>query len=321
MPADTIHPMRVATTVPQAPPLDPRMVAWMPSQLVPRTCPLCEADQYEPIVKRPDGLIVGRCGCGHYYLPLVPSAEDLATFYAKYSANHQKWQGRKSHAAARKAAGRRRGGNGLIAEIGRRRPLSGSRLMELGCSRGSFLLDAREAGAVVSGMEVDVTARDFLSELGIPCHATLEAVAQSGPYDIIVALNVIEHLVDPKAWLQQLSRMLSSGGLLALWTPNGGQADILGAGWVGFRVDFDHLSYFSLECLARAALQADLWPEAAWEFSQANLGGFRPSQSPPKRQERIAAKLRRAPVRSWSLPVEGGGYTLAFLAGKAPADR
>jgi SAM-dependent methyltransferase len=274
-------------------------------------------------VRRPDGLVVGRCDeCALHYLPEVPSDQQIAAFYEQYSSSHQPWHRSRSIAGALRAARRRRSGNGILREIGRRRTVSGARLLEIGCSRGSFLLDAREAGAAVFGMEIDADARRFVADLGIHCSETMTQVAAEGPYDIIVALNVIEHLTDPRGWLRQTSDALTTGGLLVLWTPNAAQADTLGAGWIGFRVDLDHLTYFSARTLTPLLVDAGLWPEAVWEISQAELSGFRNTERTAVRgpigawRAALTVWLKPAPNHAWALPQAGGGYTLCVFAGK-----
>lgn len=307
----------LTATLPQAPPLDQRMAAWPPESLVPRACPLCGDDAPQPFVRRPDGLPVARCRlCDMVYLPLVPSDAALAGFYDRYSDVHQRWQSAKSAAEAMAAARRRRGGNGILHEMALRRALAGKRLLEIGCSRGSFLLDAREAGAHVTGVEIDAGARSFLAQLGIECHADLLAAAHPAGYDAIVALNVIEHLPAPRQWLRAVNRLLNGHGLLVLWTPNGGQASTLGAGWIGFRVDLDHLNYFSMATLGRLLLDEGLWPEATWELSQANLSAFTGAR--PAASGRLSRLQRacRPPVRTWALPPGSGAFTLGLFAGK-----
>jgi 2-polyprenyl-3-methyl-5-hydroxy-6-metoxy-1,4-benzoquinol methylase len=303
--------------LPQAPALDQRMPAWPSASLVRRACPVCSDDAPQPFVRRPDALPVGRCArCEMIYLPLVPSDAALSAFYDSYSNEHQRWQSAKSATAAMAAARRRRGGNGILQEMALRRPLAGKRLLEIGCSRGSFLLDAREAGANVTGVEIDAGARRFLAEVGIECHADLGAAAHPAGFDAIVALNVIEHLPAPRQWLRSINRLLNPGGLLVLWTPNGGQATRLGAGWVGFRVDLDHLNYFSMATLGRLLLDEGLWPEATWELSQANVSAFRGITAPASGRLARLQRACRPPVRTWALPPGSGGFTLGMFAGK-----
>jgi 2-polyprenyl-3-methyl-5-hydroxy-6-metoxy-1,4-benzoquinol methylase len=246
----------------------------------------------------------------------VPCDEDLVSFYNRYSLKHQVWQSAKKRPAALKAGRRRRGGNGILLELARRRPIAGKKLIEFGCSRGSFLLDAREAGAIVSGMDLDSGACDFVSSLGIPCERTMTAALDNGPYDFVVALNLIEHLPQPKAWLKQISSVMTPGGLIVLWTPNGAQSAALGSGWVGFRVDLDHLTYFTATHLSRLLVEVDLWPEAVWELSQANLSGFTEVERAPGRMERLLKGFHRQPVQSWAIPPSAGAFTLVIFAGK-----
>jgi 2-polyprenyl-3-methyl-5-hydroxy-6-metoxy-1,4-benzoquinol methylase len=303
----------------QAPALDPRIPRWRRSALIERACPVCHGADSVPIVRRPDGLVVSRCGaCSMIYLAVIPDSAALQEFYAAYSRTHQR-RNLTDAVAARAAAKRRRGGNGLLNEIKRLRPLRGKRLLEIGCSTGPFLLDAQLAGAEVSGMEVDASARQFVQDrLNIACSATLDALVERGPYDIVVALNLIEHLPDPATWLRLAGDMIAPGGLCVLWTPNGGEALEQGLGWVGFRVDLDHLNYFSIATLSRLLQQAQLWPEAVWTCKQAELAGFRHDGGPVAvgRVGTVLNRFARAGRPSWTLPAHGGSYMLCVAAGK-----
>jgi SAM-dependent methyltransferase len=74
------------------------------------------------------------------------------------------------------------------------------------------------------------------------------AIGAIGSVDAVVMIDLIEHLADPRAALEKAWEMLGPRGLLLLWTPNGGAAGASLATarrWAGFRVDLDHLQYFS----------------------------------------------------------------------------
>jgi hypothetical protein len=68
------------------------------------------------------------------------------------------------------------------------------------------------------------------------------------PPDAIVMNDLVEHPVEPFTLLRRAASLLKAGGRLAIWTPNGGAAGHEAATaerWVGFRVDLEHLQYFS----------------------------------------------------------------------------
>ena len=297
--------------------MDPRVPRWDLAALITRSCPLCSAGESSSIATRPDDLEVVRCdGCGMFYIKKIPSPAQLEAFYHAYAKTHQR-RGFDASRAIRQSR-RRRGRNALLWEIDVLRPLKGARLLEIGCSTGGLLLDAKERGATVFGVEIDGTARGFVDrQLGIRCFEELGGIPSDLTFDIVIAMNLIEHLPDPKAWIASIYRRVSPGGLLALWTPNGGQADELAAGWVGFRVDLDHLNYFSKRTLGRLLVQASFWPEAVWTFKQAAIGGFTRTPTAVRRSllERAMHLLCRRNAED-GLPTGGGGYTLCMLAGK-----
>jgi SAM-dependent methyltransferase len=136
--------------------------------------------------------------------------------------------------------------------------LTGRRIFEVGCGLGAFLAAAKARGAEVVGQEISRAACEFVREkIGVRVlHDSLEYCAKAaGSVDAVVMIDVIEHLARPKEALATVWRMLSPDGLLLLWTPNGGGAGAsleTARSWVGFRVDLDHLQYFStatIECL------------------------------------------------------------------------
>jgi SAM-dependent methyltransferase len=109
----------------------------------------------------------------------------------------------------------------LLASIGTYTPVLGT-LLEIGCSHGAFLLQARAAGWDVTGIEISEEASTNARTLGLKVlTGTLEQNASSlGMFDCIVAWHVIEHIVDVHRFFETVKPHLKPGGLLALRTPN-----------------------------------------------------------------------------------------------------
>jgi len=77
--------------------------------------------------------------------------------------------------------------------------------------------------------------------------------------DVIVMSDLVEHPIEPFKLLSRAVSLLKKSGRLVIWTPNGGgagQEAITAEGWVGFRVDLEHLQYFSARTIQ---LLAGVW--------------------------------------------------------------
>jgi ubiquinone biosynthesis O-methyltransferase len=124
-----------------------------------------------------------------------------------------------AHAAPAHTAGYLEGP--LLAELG---PLPGTTLLDIGCGNGAMAASLAARGAVVTGID--------LSDSGIAlARAAHPAVrfevasvyddlqARLGTFDRVIALEVIEHLFDPRTFLRRAFDALKTGGTLVLSTP------------------------------------------------------------------------------------------------------
>jgi len=129
------------------------------------------------------------------------------------------------------------------------------RLLEIGPSIGVFAYQANQAGFEVDTIEMSSECCEFLSkEVGVNAVNSddpSEALKKMRAHDVIVLWHNIEHLPDPWACLDQISKNLKPGGILVIATPNPNSLGfrILGAKWP--HVDAPrHLNLIPLKALS-----------------------------------------------------------------------
>ncbi len=147
--------------------------------------------------------------------------------------------------------------------------LPGRRLLEVGANVGLFLDVAREHGWDERGVEpskwaVEEGIRRFGVQLEQGAVEDLEAGTDIA--DVIVMLDVLEHLNDPLAALRRLRGMINEEGLLVLSTVNldGLHASLRGEDWPWFIRS--HLHYFGEHTLA-AMLRSAGFRMVEWKIA------------------------------------------------------
>lgn len=110
------------------------------------------------------------------------------------------------------------------------KPLAGKRAIDVGCGAGLLAEPLARLGAEVTGVDaagenVAVAAAHAAgSGLAIRyAHGDIADPAFAEPlgrFDLVTSMEVIEHVVDPSAFLDALAARLADGGLMILSTPN-----------------------------------------------------------------------------------------------------
>jgi 2-polyprenyl-6-hydroxyphenyl methylase/3-demethylubiquinone-9 3-methyltransferase len=110
-----------------------------------------------------------------------------------------------------------------------RRPFEGLRLLDIGCGGGLVSEPMARLGFAVTGVDASEdglgAARAHAAEVGLGIDyrcATAEALLAEGAgrFDVVLNMEVIEHVADPGAYLRDTAQLIAPGGLMILATLN-----------------------------------------------------------------------------------------------------
>jgi len=239
---------------------------WDLSSLVHRNCPICSSNRKLSFCTRPDSLNVTQCeDCLALYLPDIPSESEIIKFYEQYN------QFKAYHAPSKTDLIKiriRSWFDPYVRILERSGGLNNQKLIEVGCSFGTFLKCCIIRGSKVHGVELDAKARKSLTNFGV---TTSAEIPSNGTFDIACAFQVLEHIANPLMLLNSIHSILQKDGRLLLSVPNAGEVSKLGCAWVGFRADLEHFNYFDLKSLSHLLTKSGFYIEQYWEHHQPNL--------------------------------------------------
>ncbi len=185
-------------------------------------CVLCENSRSEPVIQE-NGFTGRQCvGCGLIFVSPRPSREEMDELYESGEA-HLSPEFFVANPDSRSARAHAR------SEVKRlRRHVTRGSLLEVGPGRGTFLVEARDAGFDVYGVELNQIQAEFMrTRRGIPCVNSLEAVSSIGPqrFDVVYHCDVLSHFYDPIEEFRHINELLVEGGYHVFQTGNFGDID------------------------------------------------------------------------------------------------
>lgn len=176
---------------------------------------------------------------------------------------------------------------------------SGGKLLDIGCSIGLFLNEARIAGFDTTGVELNSACAKYArSHFKLTVHSGhLKDIAfEAGSFDVVTLYDVLEHIPDLYGILADIRNILTPNGLLVVQSPNldSLMAELTKSTWTWLSPP-DHLYHFTpgslcslIERSGYSILRAKTW-EPADAFCD-NVMGARLGNS---LSARIARKLIR----------------------------
>ncbi len=252
------------------------MKKWLPSELEEIPCDYCGSNDIARVFIRGDGMRVVECaGCGLAFLNPRPKAEYIPRFYEKdyfTGVSFEKGLGGLSLKV------------GLEEENNKSQPMPHSiilikrmfgtlrnlKILEIGCASGDLLSLIKSEGAYVKGLEISDYAAELARKRGLDVvTGTIESFITKTKevFDVVIALEVIEHVQRPTEFIYLIEKLVKPGGILLLSTPNYFCVNCYGRKWFGFNASYEHIYYFSLKVLDKISSKCGLriiYNETSW---------------------------------------------------------
>lgn len=219
------------------------------SEFVEVRCPACESDVATEAFEKFEFLFRRCSACRTIYMSPRPSESVMADYYAQ-SENYAIWANRIFPAS--EASRREKIHKPWLERITKyceEFQIERGTLLEVGPGFGTFSSLALDSGRFDKVVAVEPTPElaSACRERGVEViEKRVEDLAgEVGEVDVAVAFEVIEHLFEPRVFLEGIGAVLSRDGLLVLSCPNGEGFDIAMLGADSLAVDAEHVNLFN----------------------------------------------------------------------------
>jgi len=138
--------------------------------------------------------------------------------------------------------------------------LTGGDLLEIGCGYGYLLDEARPFFNRRVGTEFSPDAAEIARATDAEVFiGGIEQISPERKFDCVVAIQVVEHVYQPLAFIQQLASHTKLGGHVVVATPDIGGIlrKAMGRRWPSFKAP-EHVLYFDFSTLSSLIYQAGL---------------------------------------------------------------
>ncbi len=230
--------------------MTPFLVGGTPAQMP--GCEVCASSHSAPLFDKLEHHFERCEDCGLERIHPQPTNDTLAKIYGAHY--YDAWGLRENEALV--ATLKKRTFRSVLNRLGTPKP--GAKLLDCGAATGFLLEVGAELGYTPYALEFsEFGAKECARKFGedhVFCGELPDVkFADAGPGDFqaVTMCDFIEHVRDPRQTLQLARKLLGTGGVLGITTPDAGSPSrrVLGQGWTHYKIE--HLFYFNKRNLER----------------------------------------------------------------------
>lgn len=191
-----------------------------------RVCPSCGSHQSRSVDRKGFHRLLRCGGCGLLYRWPYETQEEMQRFYQ--CAYQQKGLTTDLPDAATletlMQSGFRGSSKDFLRVVELLQTLSvkpSARILDFGANWGYGVWQFREAGFDAIGYELSQPRATYSTHLGVEVLTDWSQVVQHSPFDIVFSSHVLEHTPDPAEVLRRQCEVLTLGGMVIAYVPNG----------------------------------------------------------------------------------------------------
>ena len=254
-------------------------------------CPICAEPVSQCMEKL--GFSYSRCSaCEYIFVNPRPDPTELSNWYSSHSSF-------RGHASGESLRSWSEGISQPHERLVLSRIDARGKLLDIGCGYGlNISLFQQYAGRFKCyGIEPDaVAAAECTARTGVsPFVGTFEAFRTDDKLDLIFLNQVIEHVIDPGAWIARIECLLAPGGIVVIGTPNsrGFYSMFLGRQNDPFFHAPLHLNHFTPENLSMLIRRFGMEVIMVHKFSDLRPISFHRHPKQPKWSARLFWQMHR----------------------------
>ena len=212
--------------------------------------------------------IVKCIGCGFMYTNPRPNKIEILNYYPTNYSPHLDSSNRSKLSTVNKKKWYYNGSKDVPN-------CPSGKLLDIGCSSGSFLFKMKHLGWDVSGIEPSLDAAKVANQSNLNViHGSFEDYSfdesKKNTYDLITAWMVLEHLHDPKLSIEKVSELLKKDGYFVFSVPevSSWEFNFFKDKWYATQLP-THLSFFTKNSIKKILIEKNFKVEKI--FFHSNL--------------------------------------------------